>query len=129
MNHKFPTLAIVAALATLPSGLAMAQACPPGYGFAGGVCRPIAGSAYAPSNPVSGAVSGEAAGAANGAAAAGPVGAVVGGAIGAATGTVAGTANAVAGAPVVPAYGSTVPPAPACSPGYVFYSGGCYPAR
>src|SRR6185437_13788704 len=90
MNNKFRTMAVVAALATLPASLAMAQACPPGYGFAGGVCQPIAGAAYAPSNPVSGALSGEAQGAASGAAAAGPVGAVVGGALGAATGTIAG---------------------------------------
>ncbi|HLY43993.1 MAG TPA: hypothetical protein VKQ73_00330 [Stellaceae bacterium] len=126
MNNKFRTMAVVAALATLPVSVAMAQACPPGYGLSGGVCQPIAGAVYAPSNPVSGAVSGEAAGAASGAATGGPVGAVVGGAIGAATGTIAGTANAVAGAPV---YGTSVPPAPACAPGYVLYSGGCYPAR
>jgi hypothetical protein len=129
MNNKFRTMAVVAALVTLPASLALAQACPPGYGYAGGVCQPMAGAAYAPSNPVSGAVSGEAQGAARGAAAAGPVGAVVGGAIGVATGTIAGTANAVAGAPVATTYGSTIAPAPACARGYVFYGGGCYPAR
>jgi hypothetical protein len=30
----------------------------------------------------------------------------------------------------VATYGSSMPPAaPGCAPGYVLYSGGCYPAR
>jgi hypothetical protein len=124
MRNRLSTLALAAVLATGASGIALAQTCPPGYAFDGAYCRPYS---YAPSNPVSGAVAGEAAGAAAGGAAAGPVGAVVGGAIGAATGTVAGTANAVTGAPV---YGSSYPPpAPACPPGYVMYTTGCYRAR
>ena len=54
---------------------------------------------------------------------------IVGGAIGAATGTVAGTANMVTGAPVA-ASGSSIPPVAAvCAPGYVLYSGNCYPVR
>jgi hypothetical protein len=115
--------------------MAMAQTCPPGYAYGGGMCQPAPG-AYAPNNPVSGAAAGASAGAAQGAATGGPVGAIVGGAIGTATGTIAGTTNALVGGPAVttptPAYGSSVPPAappPACSPGYMFYSGACYPAR
>ena len=126
MNNKLKMLAIAAVMAAGASTAAMAQ-CPPGYGLYGGVCQP-AGGAYAPGNPVSGAATGAAAGAASGEAAAGPVGAIVGGAIGTATGTLAGTANMVTGAPTV-AYGSSAPPAPACAPGYMLYSGGCYPAR
>src|SRR4051794_9528254 len=53
----------VAVLVTGASSGAMAQYCPPGYAFYGGVCQPITPS-Y--SNPVSGAMSGEAAGAAQG---------------------------------------------------------------
>ena len=124
MNAKLKIVVIAAALAAGTSGAAMAQyACPPGYTYYGGACNP-----YAPNNPVSGAAQGAAEGAAAGGAAGGPVGAIVGGAVGTATGTVAGTVNAVAGAPVAGAYGS-VPPAPACAAGYVYYSGGCYPAR
>ena len=45
------------------------------------------------------------------------------------TGAAAGTANMVTGAPVA-TYGSSVPPpAAACAPGYVLYSGACYPAH
>ena len=133
MSNKLKMLAIAAALAAGASSAAMAQVCPAGYTWYAGVCQPTAapapGYAYAPSNPVSGAVNGEMAGAASGAAAAGPVGAVVGGAIGAATGTVAGTANMVTGAPVATS-GSSVPPVAAvCAPGYVLYSGNCYPTR
>jgi hypothetical protein len=128
MRNRFSTLALAAVLTAGASGIALAQTCPPGYAFDGAYCRPGApGYSYAPSNPVSGAVSGEVAGAAAGGATGGPVGAVVGGALGLAAGTVAGTANAVAGAPV---YGSSYPPpAPACPPGYVMYSTGCFPGR
>ena len=131
MSNKLTLLAIAAACVAGASTGALAQACPPGYALAAGVCRPMAapGYAYAPSNPVSGAVAGEAAGAASGAAAAGPVGAVVGGAVGTATGAIAGTANAVAGPPVAPAYGSSTPPGYPCTPGYTYYNGACYPAR
>jgi hypothetical protein len=120
-------LAIAAVLAAGTSGAAFAQ-CPPGYGWNGVQCAPA--GAYAPNNPVSGAAAGAASGAAAGAAAAGPVGAVVGGALGTAAGTVAGTTNMVTGAPVA-TYGSSVPPphSGGCAPGYVLYSGGCYPAR
>lgn len=134
MKNRLIGAAIAATLVAGASSAALAQVCPPGYGWYAGVCQPMAPApmpgAYAPSNPVSGAVNGEVAGAATGAAAAGPVGAVVGGALGAAAGTVAGTTNMVTGGPTV-AYGSSVPPAPApaCGPGLVFYSGGCYPAR
>lgn len=111
------TICAVAAVVAGMSGEAMAQyVCPPGYAYSGGVCQPVARS-Y--SNPVSGAVSGEAAGAAAGNRAAGPVGAIVGGAIGTATGTVTGTANMVTGGA----------PPPTCARGYMYYNGGCYPAR
>src|SRR5829696_7191064 len=103
----------------------MAQVCPAGYAYAGGMCQPM--GAYAPNNPVSGAAAGAASGAAAGGAAAGPVGAIVGGAIGTATGTVAGTANMVTGAPVATTGTSMPAPAPACPPGYVLYSNGCFP--
>lgn len=116
MRIKLTMFAVAALLAGI-SSQAMAQyVCPPGYAYYGGVCQPVARS-Y--SNPVSGAMSGEAAGAAAGYNAAGPVGAIVGGAIGTATGTVAGTA------------GMVTPPAtaPSCAYGYMYYNGGCYPAR
>lgn len=104
-------LAIGAALAVVTSTGAMAQYfCPPGYGYAGGVCQPLNPS-YA--NPLSGAMTGEAAGAANGYSVAGPVGALVGGAIGIAGGTVTGTLNMVSAA--------------ACPYGYRYYNGACYP--
>jgi len=125
MNNKLKMLAIAAVAAAGASSAAMAQ-CPPGYGWNGVACQPA--GAYAPGNPVSGAAAGAASGAAAGNAAAGPVGAIVGGAIGTATGTLGGTANMVTGAPVA-TYGSSVPPAPGCAPGYMLYSGGCYPAR
>jgi hypothetical protein len=129
MSNKLMMLAIAAAVAAGTSSAALAQVCPAGYALYGGVCQPAGapGYAYAPSNPVSGAATGAASGAAAGGAAAGPVGAIVGGAIGTATGTVAGTANMVTGAPVA-AYGG-VPPAPVatCAPGWVLYSGSCYP--
>jgi hypothetical protein len=131
MSNRLKMLAIAAAMAAASSSAALAQVCPAGYTWYAGACQPAAAApyAYAPSNPVSGAVNGEVAGAASGAAVAGPVGAVVGGALGAATGTVAGTANMVTGAPVA-AYGSSVPPpAAVCAPGYVLYSGSCYPTR
>jgi hypothetical protein len=118
MSTKVKIFAIAAVLAAGTSSAAMAEyPCAPGYEMSYGVCRPAAVPGY-PSGPLSGAAAGEVNGAANGAAAAGPVGAIIGGAIGTATGAVAGTANAVAGA---------VPPA--CGPGYVYYNGGCYPAR
>jgi len=114
MGSKLRLLGFAAALAAGASSPALAQVCPPGYMWYGGVCQPAQGYNYG--NPVSGAVSGEAAGAAAGNAAAGPVGAVVGGALGIAAGTVSGTANAV---------GATAPP-PACGPGYYWYNGACY---
>jgi hypothetical protein len=115
MRTRLTTVAIAAALAAGASSAAMAQ-CPPGYGFYGGVCRPMGSPGY--SNPISGAVSGEAAGAASGYNTAGPVGAVVGGALGTAAGTLSGTANMVTGSP----------PA-ACPRGYQFYNGYCYAGR
>lgn len=134
MTSTLKSLAIAAAMIAGTSGIAMAQySCPPGYMYSAGMCQPAApAGAYAPNNPVSGAAAGGAAGAAAGAAAAGPVGAIVGGALGTASGAVAGTVNGVTGAPVTtyPTYGSSVPPAaPACAPGYMYYSGACYPAR
>ena len=116
MRTRLKIVALAAALAAGASSAAMAQ-CPPGYGFYGGVCRPMGSPGY--SNPVSGAVSGEAAGAASGYRAAGPVGAVVGGALGTAAGTVSGTANMVTGGA----------PPQACAYGYTLYNGYCYPAR
>ena len=100
---------VLKALLTGASTGAMAQYCPPGHAFYGGVCQPLRPS-Y--SNPASGAVSGEAAGAAQGYATGGPVGAVIGGA----TGTLSGTANMLSSPP-------------ACAAGYVYYNGACYPAR
>ena len=130
MSNRLKMLAIAAAVAAGASSAALAQTCPPGYAFYGGVCQvaPAPGYTYAPNNPVSGAAAGAASGAAAGGAAAGPVGAVVGGAIGTATGAAAGSVNMVTGAPVATT-GSSVPPAAACAPGYVLYSGACYPAR
>ncbi|HTV89793.1 MAG TPA: hypothetical protein VME41_12320 [Stellaceae bacterium] len=128
MADNLRLLAIAAALAAGASTAALAQyaPCPPGYALYGDSCQPVAAPApgypYAPNNPVSGAAAGAAQGAAAGGAAAGPVGAIVGGALGTATGAVAGAANAVAGGPAV-----AVPAAPTCSPGYVYYNGGCYP--
>jgi hypothetical protein len=117
MPTKLKIFAIAAALAAGTSSAAMAQyTCPAGYALYGGVCQPVTAPVPAPgySNPVSGAVSGEQAGAASGYATGGPVGAIVGGALGTA---VTGTANTLAGAA----------PAPVCAPGYVLYSGYCYP--
>ena len=133
MQKMLTNLALVAVMTAGGAGTALAQACPAGYGWNGAGCVPMAAPApyaYAPNNPVSGAATGAASGAAAGAAAAGPVGAIVGGALGTAAGTVAGTTNMVTGAPTV-AYGSSVPPATSggCAYGYVFYAGGCYPAR
>jgi hypothetical protein len=117
---KLKIFAITAVLAAGVSGAAMAQyapyACPAGYTYYSGACRPAASPGYY-GNPVTGAVSGEAAGAASGYATGGPVGAVVGGALGVATGTVAGTANTVSGA------------TGGCSYGYHYYNGYCYPNR
>ena len=136
MNNKFKMLAIAATVAAGTSSAALAQ-CPPGYALSAGACQPVP-TAYAPNNPVSGAAAGGAAGAAAGGAAAGPVGAVVGGVVGTAAGAVGGATNMATGAPVystpVPAYGSSVPPAPAartvvCGPGLVFYGERCYPAH
>jgi len=119
MPAKVKIFAIAAVLAAGTSSVALAQyACPAGYAYSAGACRPVPAPAY-PSGPVSGAVSGEQSGAASGAAAGGPVGAVVGGAIGTATGTLAGTANAVTG----------VTAATMCGPGFTYYNGYCYPAR
>ena len=115
MRTGLKVFAIAAALAAGASTAALAQyACPPGYGFYGGVCQPMGSPGY--SNPVSGAVSGEAAGAASGYRAAGPVGAIVGGALGTAAGTIGGTANIVS-------------PPPACPRGYQLYNGYCYANR
>jgi hypothetical protein len=111
MGTKLSIFAVAVLVAGASSG-AMAQYCPPGYAFYGGVCQP---STPSYSNPVSGAMSGEAAGAAQGYATGGPVGAVIGGAIGTATGTLSGTANMLS--------------PPACSPGYMYYNGACYPAH
>ena len=115
MKMTFVMFAAASVLVANASTRAMAQyVCPPGYGYYGGVCQPVARS-Y--SNPVSGAVSGEAAGAAAGNQAAGPAGAIVGGAIGTATGTVMGTANML----------SPAAPTPTCAPGSMYYNGACYP--
>jgi hypothetical protein len=117
MPTKLKVLAIAAALAAGTSSVAMAQyACPAGYAWSYGYCRPIPPAAYPP-GPLSGAAAGGQAGAASGAAAAGPVGAIVGGALGTAGGVVAGTANALTGG----AAG-----APVCGPGYTYWNGGCY---
>jgi hypothetical protein len=140
MPSKLKTLAIVVALAAGTSGVALAQGytCPAGYVYAGGVCQP---TAYAPTNPVSGAAQGAAYGAAAGGAAGGPVGALVGGAVGTATGAVTGAANTAAGiAPGYPspaygtsypppAYGTGYPPPSGCAQGYYWSNGACYPAR
>jgi hypothetical protein len=116
MRTTLKRIAVAAAFVAGVSSAAMAQVCPPGYAFYGGVCQPVRPS-Y--SNPASGAVSGEAAGAAAGNRAAGPVGAIVGGAIGTATGTVTGTGNMLSG-------GAR---APGCTRGYHYYNGYCYPNR
>jgi hypothetical protein len=116
MSPKVKVLAVAAVLAAGTSSAATAQyACAPGYYYANGVCRPAGAPGYG--NPVSGTVSGEASGASQGYATGGPVGAVVGGALGAAGGAVSGTANMLTGTPS------------ACSPGWYFYNGYCYPRR
>ena len=118
MRTRLKIVAIAAALVAGASTSAMAEyPCAPGYALYRGVCQPVRPLGY--SNPVSGAVSGEAAGAASGYRAGGPVGAVVGGALGTATGTLSGTANMLSG-------GS---PPPACTRGYHWYNGYCYPNR
>lgn len=120
MPTKLKIFAVAAALAVGTSGAAMAQyACPPGYAYYGGACQPAAAVPAYPSGPLSGAAVGGQQGAATGGQAAGPVGAIVGGALGTAGGVVAGTTNALTGAPA----------APVCAAGYVYYNGGCYPAR
>ena len=119
MPTNLKVLAIATIMAAGTSSVALAQyACPAGYAYSAGACRPLPAPAY-PSNPVSGAVVGEERGAASGAATGGPVGAIVGGAIGTATGTVAGTANALTGASA----------ATMCGPGFTYYNGYCYPTR
>jgi hypothetical protein len=125
---RLKTVAIAAALATGISGAAMAQyACPAGYVYAGGACRPAAPAPGGYSNPASGAVNGEASGAAAGYATGGPVGAIVGGAVGTATGAVTGatnTATGIAGAATAPLTGG------GCAMGYYLASNGyCYPNR
>jgi hypothetical protein len=124
MPTKIKIVAIAAALAAGTSGAAMAQySCPPGYTYYGGACQPVRAPYYPPtypSGPLSGAAAGGQSGAATGGQAAGPVGAIVGGALGTTGGAIAGTANALTG-------GATR--APVCGPGYVYYNGGCYPAR
>jgi hypothetical protein len=107
MKTTLKVIAVAAFVAGVSSA-AMAQVCPPGYAFYGGVCQPVRPS-Y--SNPASGAVSGDRA--------AGPVGAIVGGAIGTATGTVTGTGNMLSGGA----------PASGCAHGYHYYNGYCYPNR
>ena len=119
MTGKLKAVVAAVALTVGASSAALAQSCPPGYAYAGGVCQPGAAAGYG--NPVSGAVSGTGAGAASGYSAAGPVGAVVGGALGTAAGTLTGTANMLTpGAPAAPAV---------CPAGYMLYNGGCYPNR
>jgi hypothetical protein len=130
MPTKVKIFAIAATLAAGTSSVALAQyACPAGYAYSAGACRPVPVTAPAPaypSGPVSGAMSGGQAGAASGGATGGPIGAVVGGAVGTATGTVAGTANAVTGT----ANALTgVPASTMCGPGFTYYNGYCYPAR
>jgi hypothetical protein len=123
MPTKLKVFAIAALLAAGTSSAALAQyACPAGYAYSAGACRPVPAPAY----PVSGAVSGEQSGAAQGAATGGPVGAIVGGAIGTATGTVAGTANAVTGTTNAL---TGVPASTICGPGFIYSNGYCYPAR
>ena len=123
---KLKIFAITAVLAAGVSGAAMAQyACPAGYTYYSGACRPAAVAPGGYSNPVSGAVSGTAAGAATGGATAGPVGAVVGGALGTATGAVTGAANTVTGTTNAVTGGATG----GCSYGYHYYNGYCYPNR
>ncbi len=134
MPQKLKIVAIAAALAAGTSGAAFAQyACPAGYTFYDGYCRPAAVVAPAPapaypaapapaypSGPLSGAAAGEQAGWAQGNAAAGPVGGIIGGAIGTATGAVAGTGNALAGTANAVTNGG-------CGWGYTYYAGRCYP--
>ncbi|HEV8678452.1 MAG TPA: hypothetical protein VGQ90_03680 [Stellaceae bacterium] len=112
MNNRLRTMAIAAALAAAPTGMALAQTCPPGYVLHNGACY------VAPAPGVVG-------GAANAA------GAIVGGAVNTAGQIVGGTVGAVTGyPPVAPAYGSSTPPTSACAPGYMLFSdGACYPAR
>jgi hypothetical protein len=81
MRNTLATLALAATLTAGVSGIAFAQACPPGYMLQGGYCQP----APTPGGVVGGAV--------------GAAGAIAGGAIGAAGAIVGGTVGAVTGAP------------------------------
>ena len=96
--------AIAAVFAAAVTGRAIAQVCPPGYTLVGGVCQIVGGTVGAAGN-----VAGSAVGAA---------GSIVGGTLNATGNIVGGTVGAVTGAPP-----------PACGIGYVYYDGGCYPAR
>jgi hypothetical protein len=126
MPTKLKVFAMAAVVAAGTSSAALAQyACPAGYAYSAGACRPVPAPAY-PSNPVSGAWSGAQSGAASGSATGGPVGAIVGGAVGTATGTVAGTANAVTGTTNAL---TGVPASTMCGPGFIYSNGYCYPAR
>jgi hypothetical protein len=128
---KLKIFATTAVLAASVSGAAMAQyACPAGYTYYSGACRPAATAAPGGySNPVSGAVNGTAAGAQNGAATAGPVGAVVGGALGTATGAVGGAANTATGVVTGTTNAVTGGATGGCAVGYHWYNGNCYPNR
>lgn len=113
MRNKLILLGIVGAVAAGMSGPALAQGCPPGYLFQGGMCYP----APAPGGVVAGAVN------TAGAIAGGAVntaGAIAGGAVNTAGAIAGGTVGAVTGYP---------PPAPVCPPGMMLYADRCYPAR
>jgi hypothetical protein len=91
MPGKLKMLAIAAALVAGASTAAMAQyACPVGYAFYDGACRPTA----TPGGVVSGAI--------------GTAGAIANTGLGIAGGVVNGTVGAVTGAPYY--YGSSYPP-------------------
>jgi len=107
---RLKMFAVAAVLVAAGSSGALAQICPPGYGWYGGVCSPYYPPGY--SNPVSGAFTGEAYGASTGYSAAGPVGAVVGGALGIAAGTLSGTVGMFTPA--------------SCPYPYRYYNGACY---
>ncbi len=104
MPKAIKMLATASLLAAATTASAMAQgyyySCPPGYTLVGGTCR-VVGAA--------GAIAGGAVGAA---------GAIAGGALNATGNIVGGTVGAVTGSPP-----------PRCGYGYVYYNGGCYPAR
>lgn len=110
MKNRLSTLALAAVLTVGASGMALAQACPPGYWFDGAYCQTGPGGIVGGAANAAGAIVG---GAAN----------IVGGTVGAVTG--------YPPPPPPPAYGSSLPGnvTISCPRGYVLDAGACWPVR